>query len=55
MCRFSATYILLVLRGARKRCLVQAPGPSLTVVLLTFSVLAQEGGGTNLLWVEIGL
>ena len=44
MGRFSVTYVLLVPCVARKHCLVQAPGPGLTVVLLTFNVLAQGGG-----------
>ena len=35
----------LVPRVARKRRLVQAPAPGLTVVVLTFLVLAQGGGG----------
>ena len=40
MGKFSVTYILLVPCVARKPCLVQAPGPGLTVVFLMFSVLA---------------
>ena len=35
----------LVLHVAGKHRLVQAPGPGLTVVFLTFRVLAQGGGG----------
>ena len=36
--------VWLVPRVARKHCLVQAPGPGLTIVFLTFLVLAQGGG-----------
>ena len=39
------TYVLLVPRVVRKHRLVQAPGPGLTVVFLSFLVLAQGGGG----------
>ena len=40
-----APYMILVPRVVRKHGLVQAWGPRLTVVFLTFSVLAQGGGG----------
>ena len=43
MGRFSVTYVLLVPRVARKHGLVQAPGPGLTVVFLSFLVLEQGG------------
>ena len=45
MGRFSVTYVPLVPRVARKHRLVQAPRPGVTVVFLTFRVLAQGGGG----------
>ena len=48
MGRFSVTFILLVLRVARKHRLVQAAGPGLTVVFLTFLVLVQGGGEGNI-------
>ena len=38
-------WVLLVPRVARKHRLVQAPGPGVTVVVLTFLVLAQGEGG----------
>ena len=44
MGRFSVEYVLLVPHIARKRRLVQAPGPGVTVVFLTFLALAQRGG-----------
>ena len=47
MGRFSVTYVLLVPLVAWKHRLVQAPGPGVTVVFLTFVVLAQGGGGTD--------
>ena len=62
MGRFSVTYILLMLRVVRRHCLVQAPGPGLTIVFLTFTVLAQGGGvqahtyaGVFSLWVCMNL
>ena len=39
------TYVLLVLCVGQKHCLVQAPGPGVTVSFLTFLVLAQGEGG----------
>ena len=46
MGRFSVTYVLVVLCVVRKHHLVKAPGPGLTVVFLTFLMLAQRGGFT---------
>ena len=43
MGRFAVTHVLLVRRVAWKHRLVQAPGPGVTVVSLTFLVLAQGG------------
>ena len=45
--RFSVTCVFFVPRAAPKHRLVQAPGPGLTVVFLTFLVLAQGGVGFN--------
>ena len=45
MGRFLVTRVLLAPRVAWKHRLVQAPGPDVTVVFLTFLVLTQRGGG----------
>ena len=50
MGRFLVTYILLVLRVAWKHRPVQAPGPGVTAVFLTFLVLAQGVGGYKIEW-----
>ena len=47
MGRFPVTYVLLVPRIAHKHPVVQAPVPSLTVVFLSFLVLAQGEGGVH--------
>ena len=41
MGRFLVTYVLMAPPVARKHRLVQAPGPGLTVIFLTFLVLVQ--------------
>ena len=45
MGRFSVTCVLLAPRVTRKQHLVQALGPGVIVVFLTFLVLEQRGGG----------
>ena len=45
MGRFSVTHVLLVSHAAWKHCLAQAPGPSVTVVFVTFLALVQGGQG----------